>query len=180
MNPMSKAQTTRETLLTAGRRLFWARGYSNVSVREVAKAAQVDVALISRYFGSKLGLFEATLDGIDEVQADAFASADAFVDFIVEVFVIHPRPALEPSAMTMIMTNAGDSEVGDKVRASYQAKWQDPIVQIVGDPGRAALLSAAIFGMSVAEKTMALDGIADPQSQEYEAQFRKLLSGALT
>ncbi|MEM6901379.1 MAG: helix-turn-helix domain-containing protein, partial [Pseudomonadota bacterium] len=54
---------TRDKLLLHARRQFWANGDSHVSLRQIASAAGVDVALISRHFGGKLGLFEATLDG---------------------------------------------------------------------------------------------------------------------
>ena len=74
---MGNAETTREKLLDAAREAMWRRGYANVGLREIARAAGVDVALISRYFGGKQGLFEATLEGafdleglFDDPQAD--------------------------------------------------------------------------------------------------------------
>lgn len=39
--------------------LFAGNGYDNTSVRDIAKAADVNVAMISYYFGSKEGLLEA-------------------------------------------------------------------------------------------------------------------------
>lgn len=65
---------TKEKLLDAARQLFWTRGYSNVSVRDITGAAGVDAALVSRYFGGKQGLFEATLNDIapwDALSADS-------------------------------------------------------------------------------------------------------------
>ena len=58
---MMKPLTTKEKILETARQLFWTRGYSNVSVRDITGAAGVDAALVSRYFGGKQGLFEAVL-----------------------------------------------------------------------------------------------------------------------
>lgn len=176
---MSKAETTRNALLENGRRLFWSRGYSNVTVREVAKAAGVDVALISRYFGSKRKLFEATLDRIGAIDPASVEGTGALIDAMVGLFVAAPRVPDRPSPVTMILMNAGDGEVGAMVRDRYVAGWLRPIREIVGDDGRAALFSAALFGMSVAEKTLHLPGIAPPTSGDYEAQLRHLLSAAI-
>lgn len=45
-----------------GRRRFHAEGYAAVSLRSIAAEAGVDPALISYHFGSKVGLFGATLE----------------------------------------------------------------------------------------------------------------------
>jgi AcrR family transcriptional regulator len=50
---------TRERLLQAGLRLFAARGFAQTSTREIAEAAQVNVAAISYHFGDKAGLYRA-------------------------------------------------------------------------------------------------------------------------
>ncbi|RVU47726.1 CerR family C-terminal domain-containing protein [Rubrivivax rivuli] len=49
----------RSRLLHAGLRLFATQGYSKTSTRELAEAAQVNVAAISYYFGDKAGLYRA-------------------------------------------------------------------------------------------------------------------------
>ena len=59
---MNKSEKTKFKIFEEAKKLFWNYGYSNVSVRQIAKAAKVDVALIPRYYSSKLGLFKATLD----------------------------------------------------------------------------------------------------------------------
>ena len=51
--------------------------------------------------------------------------------------------------------------------------------RIIGDPAKSALMSAAMIGVSVAEKVLLLSGIADPGDPEYEAQLRAMLDAAL-
>lgn len=57
--PDEPTASARERLLRAGLRLFALQGYGQTSVRELAEAAQVNVAAISYYFGDKAGLYRA-------------------------------------------------------------------------------------------------------------------------
>lgn len=53
----SGAEMTRANIVSVARRLFSEASYRAVSVRAIAKEAQIDPALVIRYFGSKEGLF---------------------------------------------------------------------------------------------------------------------------
>lgn len=53
---------TRQQILDAARELFGRHGYDGASMRAIAAAARVDVALVSYHFGSKSDLFAATLE----------------------------------------------------------------------------------------------------------------------
>lgn len=55
----SDGQQARLRLLDAGLSLFAAKGFAETSTREIAQAAQVNVAAISYYFGDKEGLYRA-------------------------------------------------------------------------------------------------------------------------
>ena len=52
----------RTNLIAAATPLFAAKGFNGVSVREVAKAAGVNVSMTSYYFGGKEGLYAAVLN----------------------------------------------------------------------------------------------------------------------
>jgi AcrR family transcriptional regulator len=58
----SDGQETRCRLLDAAMALFAGKGFSKTSTREIASAAQVNVASISYYFGDKAGLYRAVFD----------------------------------------------------------------------------------------------------------------------
>lgn len=55
------AEQTRAALFTAARLHFARDGYEATNLRDIANDAQVNVALIPRYFGSKEGLFQAVV-----------------------------------------------------------------------------------------------------------------------
>jgi AcrR family transcriptional regulator len=60
--PRTDRSDVRGDILTAARGLFAARGFKGTTMRAVAEAAGVDVALVPYYFGNKDGLFAATLE----------------------------------------------------------------------------------------------------------------------
>ncbi|MCJ2182547.1 TetR family transcriptional regulator [Novosphingobium sp. 1949] len=55
------AQATKDAIAKAARRLFVQQGYDRTGLREIAGAADVDPAMIARYFGSKRALFAQTV-----------------------------------------------------------------------------------------------------------------------
>lgn len=65
------AENARERLLSAGLRLFALQGFARTSTRELAEAAQVNVAAISYYFGDKAGLYRAVFfEPMDDAETD--------------------------------------------------------------------------------------------------------------
>ena len=177
---MTKALNTREKLLYHGRRLLWARGYSPVSLRQIAKAADVDVALISRYFGGKMGLFDATLtDAFDDPSALA-ESTEQLMDLMTQLFVTAPRGGETPSVVRMILSNAHDDDVGEKVRRLTHDSFYAPLLAIVGCPARTALFMSVLLGISVVEKTIKLPDYPAPSTAAYEAQLRHMMQAALS
>jgi AcrR family transcriptional regulator len=59
--PRQDGVRAREAILAAARDQFAAHGYGGATMRAIAAAAGVDVALVSYYFGSKSGLFVQSL-----------------------------------------------------------------------------------------------------------------------
>lgn len=76
-NP-AEASAARERLLHAGLRLFALQGYSKTSTRELAEAAQVNVAAISYYFGDKAGLYRAVFE--EPLAGEPAAADTSFAD----------------------------------------------------------------------------------------------------
>lgn len=176
---MDQDLTSKDRLQRAAKAAFWARGYSNVSLREIARDAGVDVALIKRYFGDKLGLFAATLDGaFDTSDLPQTSSAD-LIDAVVHLFSIASRNVDDPSVIRLILMNAHDADVGAMVRAAHATQMQSYLERVIGDPARAALFMAVILGASVAEKSLRLHAMAPMGGAENAARLRYMLRAAL-
>jgi AcrR family transcriptional regulator len=83
--PTRDAHRTRTAILAAARQAFSAKGYSAAGVREIAAAAGVNPALVSRYFGSKEGLFEEALAELLDVSVFMDAPRGAFGETVVRI-----------------------------------------------------------------------------------------------
>ena len=63
MTTSTEQQTDpKQRILNAAIALFARKGFSATGVREIAEAADVNIAMISYYFGSKGGILEAAID----------------------------------------------------------------------------------------------------------------------
>lgn len=178
---MRNADTTREKLIAAATEAFWRQGYSNVSLRAVAKAASVDVALISRYFGGKLGLFQATLE--TAFDWPEMLAADDPVQVAIAKYANPDTDAQQVSSTRMIVVNASDPEVGDLVRQTLRDELIGPMQDKMGGPEAAphlAMFVAVILGASMVRQTLRLPGMADQTPCGYAAQLQHLIDAALT
>lgn len=93
---------TKETILFNAMKLFGQKGVEGTSVREIAKAANVNLAMISYYFGSKEKLFENVVEykasGIKGVFAELQKSSipqiekiDKIIDSYIERMFSNPQ-----------------------------------------------------------------------------------------
>jgi TetR/AcrR family transcriptional regulator, regulator of cefoperazone and chloramphenicol sensitivity len=57
-------EASRERILLVALRLFALQGFKNTSTRDIAKAAQVNIASLNYYFGDKAGLYRATFSSL--------------------------------------------------------------------------------------------------------------------
>jgi AcrR family transcriptional regulator len=107
---------TRERIRVAARSCFLATGYPGTTLRAVAAAADVDVALISYYFGSKQGLFAAamTLTVSPAAVLDGVLSSD-------------PERMAE-QVVAAVITTWDDPELGGPLKALVTAAMQDAAV----------------------------------------------------
>ncbi|MEJ8636534.1 MULTISPECIES: TetR family transcriptional regulator [Streptomyces] len=87
----------RERILEAARTEFAERGYDKTTVRGIARAADVDAALVHHYFGTK-----------DEV----FAAA-------IEV-------SFEPSLVVPVILGQGTDGIGERLARFFIGVWENP------------------------------------------------------
>jgi TetR/AcrR family transcriptional regulator, regulator of cefoperazone and chloramphenicol sensitivity len=66
---------TRARLLSVATRLFAARGFRKVTVREICRDAHANVAAVNYHFGDKLGLYRQVLGSAIEVMRGTTAAA---------------------------------------------------------------------------------------------------------
>jgi AcrR family transcriptional regulator len=75
---MTRDLETRARLLAAAERLFADRGFKKVTVRDICRAADANVAAVNYHFGDKMGLYrEVMQSAIDRIRATNEAAREA-------------------------------------------------------------------------------------------------------
>jgi AcrR family transcriptional regulator len=172
--PRTDRTDLRGDILTAARGLFASRGFKGTTMRAVAEAAGVDVALVPYYFENKNGLFAATLelpvdpatiirtlfaeglDGLGERVARAIAG-------LVEDEVMGPAiVGLIRSAVTEGPAHAVVRDFIDNVIVEGYARQLD-----VPDARRRASLAATqIVGLIMARHVLRIEPLASMTPDE--------------
>lgn len=178
---MGNSDITRDKLIAAATQAFWEQGYSNTSLRRIAQVASVDVALISRYFGGKLGLFKATLTTAFDWPELISPDKDP-VEVVIEKYANPESDAHQTSVIRMIVMNANDPQVGELVRQTLRHTVLDPLEARIGGPqasNRLAMFVAVLLGASMVRQSLQLPGMAAVEPDVYARQLRHLVEAAL-
>ena len=162
-DPSPGSAPTRAALLAAARALFSEAGYDQVGVRDVAARAGVNAALVSRYFGSKKGLFEAAV-------ADSFTVGNLLVgdratlgERLARYLAGPRRGAAGYDPTLVVLRSAASPEAGPLLRAALDAQVVRPLAAWLTGPAaeaRAGLIVSALFGVAVARDVLGVDALA--------------------
>jgi AcrR family transcriptional regulator len=112
---------TRSLVLRAARAEFGEKGYTAATIRQVARRAGVDPALVYHYFSDKPGLFMASLDLPEDPRQVQFQAAQGGLDGarIVERFLAQwEEGSTEPgkSFVTLAQAVSSSPEIARAVR----------------------------------------------------------------
>lgn len=129
------AEKTKATIIAAAQTLFSQRGYTQTGLRDIARLADVSLALPARYFESKAGLFEAALKDALDLQGILSAEKQSFGRNLVEAVLDPDMPITIPA---MISLAIGDDQAAAVAREFTRHHIIEPIAKWLGHPhGRA-------------------------------------------
>lgn len=181
------ADRTRQALLDAARRRFARQGYAATTVRDIAQDAGVNVALISRYFDSKAGLFEACL----ETAGQAMSRSAGTVSTPAEVAQAIGRqtaagPGEGPSDELLLLLRTSGDEHAERIRIAALRYYSERLAELVGwEPGaddlllRAQLVVAAGMGLGLLRAAGAPEPLASATEEELAGPLRDLVASLL-
>ena len=179
------AVATRATILAAAHQRFLGESYDNVGLRDIAGDARVDVALISRYFGGKEGLFREVVS--NDTRPDLFREPKSLADLpdFLARLITEEEDQQERMEMFIIMLRSASSpKAGEIIRDLVHLDVLGPLTELIGgDQGalRANMLLAILMGVNILGTIMKIESIndvADPD--ECIERFRCLFAAALT
>jgi AcrR family transcriptional regulator len=146
---------SREAILVAARAAFARDAYAGATLRAIAADADVDVALIRHYFGSKAGLFVAAtdwpFDPRDAVAAGLDGDRDGIGLRLATFFLGHwSVPAKRGAILELFQAAIGDATIAALLREFFT---DEVFVPLLGELGvdqralRAGLLGSQLQGL---------------------------------
>ena len=155
------AEATRERILLCAKKLFSDKGYSGASTREIAACANVNSALVARYFGSKKELFEEAILQEFNIEDLLQIDSNAFASQVATLFANKP-PKEDFDPMAALVRSAGDPEIGDHVRAALAEQVIRPMTdKVSGNDAeqRAAVLLSLLAGFDLFRRAIGVDAL---------------------
>jgi AcrR family transcriptional regulator len=183
MTPIARrrdAAATRQSLLDAARRRFAADGYAATSVRDIATEAGVNVALISRYFESKEGLFRACLRGtVDELKETVFTGGPR--ELAARMAGAHSKA---PHQLLLLLRSSGDetaerirldilSSIASRLAVAVGADPEDPEISLNAQVALATALGVVIL------RSAGLTPLASADQDQLANSLEKVISTLL-
>jgi AcrR family transcriptional regulator len=149
---------TRATILTAARVRFAKEGYEKATIRAIAADAEIDPALVMRYFGNKDKLFAAAaefdlrLPDLSRVPREEVGAA------LVEHFL--DRWEADDTFLVLLRAAATNDAAAKKVRAVLSGQVGPAIAALCRDPAsagvRAGLVASQMLGMALCRYVLKL------------------------
>jgi AcrR family transcriptional regulator len=153
-----RSDATRNAILAAARERFAADGYERATIRAIASQAEIDPAMVMRYFGSKEGLlaaaaqFDLHLPDLRSLPLEEMGATLAGHFLTVwennETFV-----ALLRSSMT-------NTAAADRMKAIFQTQVAPMIASVSPEPAtaaiRAGLVSSQLLGLAICRYVLRL------------------------
>lgn len=94
-----KTENSKEKILKAAVKLFAQKGFDGVSIREICKEADINVCMVSYYFGGKKELYQGIIDNLIERQINF---AKTFVDIDKDISELSYQ---EKAELLLLMTD---------------------------------------------------------------------------
>lgn len=162
------AAVTREMIVTAARSVFTQRGYDGCGIRDIAAEAGVNVALINRYFGSKLGLFAQAVLCDEEFDALLAMPLDQMADVLSDLLTTKPLTKPDFDITLAILRSVSNSAATEAASQKCHDRFTTVLAaQLTGDDRlhRAEMVLAVVAGVDLMRRVyrapaLAEDGIA--------------------
>lgn len=161
---VSKSERTRSAILAAAQSLFAEVGYERATVREIAARAEIDPALVIRYFGSKEGLFarasvfDLRLPDLTKIKPSQLGATLAahFVD-------LWEGPGSTGGMVILLRAGASNEDAANQVRSIFATQVVPRLAQVIDRaelPRRAGLISTQLLGFALCRYVLKVPPVA--------------------
>lgn len=170
------ADRTKAAILDAACHVFATCGYGEAGVRDIAARAGVNPALVGRYFGSKLELFETALEASFDISHFTGMPRERYGELVAASLCRSQDE--DASAVPMLVFSAGDSEARKAALRILKNRVVEPLETWFGQPEaaeRAAQLMLLVTGFYTYRIMLPLDPVAGSPSAAMQRWFAAVL-----
>ncbi|MFD9390268.1 TetR family transcriptional regulator [Streptomyces sp. NPDC060000] len=187
--PRAESADTRDRILTAAREEFSERGYEKTSVRGIAKAADVDSALVHHYFGTKEQVFEAAIEVAFAPALNApEAVADGPLDQVGERFArfilgVWENPTTRKPLLAIVRSAVNNETAAAVFRRLVASQLLRRIAVQLDLPDaelRAELAAAQLVGCAMLRYVIKVEPLASADLELIIARVAPVVQGHLT
>lgn len=151
-------ETTKEAILLSSQEAFASAPFESVRLRDIAKRANIDVALVNRYYDSKKDLFQKVLDHTYE-NAKLFEGVDR--RNLAEALAVSPDVKKQPTHKQRLLMIGAYSVTNPDVRQIIQESsiryFVKPLIKIIGGAHaerKALLITSLLFGYALSSRLL--------------------------
>lgn len=176
----TKSDRTRDSILEAARLLFAQRGYDGTTVRDIAAAANIDPAMVIRYFGGKDILFSRAAD-IDLRLPDISTLPRAAVgEALVRHFLAIWESDGDASALPIALRSAASNELAAaRLREIFAIQVAPAIARLAGPdtPAVAGLVATQLLGLAFTRYVLKLPPVVALAHERIVADVGRSIQG---
>lgn len=173
---------TRAALLAAATAHFARDSYDNVSLREIAADAGVDVALVSRYFGGKEELFEAVLAACPPPDSLFEGHPSKFGERVARMLVDEPQENEKLDIILVLLRSASSHGAAEAIRRWGDERFYGPFARWLGGPNakeRVRLAGSIIKGVAIDRKIDDRFGLNARERKRFRERLARTLQAAV-
>lgn len=183
------APAARDRILAAAREEFAERGYEKTSVRGIAKAADVDPALVHHYFGTKEQVFEASIEvAVGPLLSAPGSIAEGPLDGVGErlarfFFGVWENPATRKALLAIVRSAMNNEAAAAVFRRMISAQLLRRIAVQLDLPDaelRAELAAAQLVGIAMLRYVIKVEPLASADPEEIIARVAPAIQAHLT
>jgi AcrR family transcriptional regulator len=179
---------TREAILDAARRVFAEQGYQHATIRDVARLATVDPALVHHYFGTKQALFVAAVQlPVNPVEQLAVVLADEPEQVgqrLAETFLsVWDHAADRSPLLALVRSAVGDEHAAALLREFITEEVLGQVARRLGSPDarlRATLVGSQVVGLIMLRYIVKMEPLASAPAAQVAAAVGPTLQRYLT
>jgi AcrR family transcriptional regulator len=179
---------TRDAILVAARESFTASGYDQASIRDIARRAGVDPALVHHYFGTKQELFaeavELPVDLVAVVEAFVRGDRDRIGERIVGLMLSVWDSRTDRSPLIALIRSAVTSENAARMLREFMVSVLfvrlAEALRAPDAPLRASLAASQMMGLLIARYVVRVEPLASAPAAQLVAAIGPNIQRYLT